>query len=243
MELVYDINKFGGINVSRGTTNNEVLSCENFDAVVDQNASSIYHGFITKFPKSTTSGNDIGSQISRGLFLFKRYEGLVYLQAFSDGTVRYLTGGAWTSILTGENGGRHFAFDSFSYLDKTFFSDGNLAVYKYHPSWTAAYGISDKDGIVTDLTGDLTFTESDATVTAVGGTFITELSPGDWIRKSSTEDWWEVLSVTNDDALELMTEYTGSTGAGGAGNSDVANKTSLRGRYIKVWRTDCLSER
>jgi len=56
------------------------------------------------------------------------------------------------------------------------------------------------------------------------------------IRKSSTEDWWEVLSVTNDDALELMTEYTGSTGAGGAGNSDVANKTSLRGRYIKVWK-------
>ena len=236
-ELIYDIKSFRGVDLDKGATSFNTIQCDNFDATIDENATSIYHGFLTKFPKSEAVGDDIGSQVSRGVFLFKRYDGNVYLQAFSDGTVRYLTGGNWTSLITGENGGYQFSFDSFNYLDKTFFSDGNQTMFKYHPSWTSAYGISDKEGgTTTTITGNLTFTTDDATVTAAGGAFTTELSAGDWIRKDSTEDWYEVLSITTDDELELMVDYLGTTGAGGADTSELCNKTSLRGRFIKVWK-------
>lgn len=234
MEIVYDVANFKGVNYSEGTTSGEVIQCDNFDATVDNNASSVYHGFLTKFPKSITVGNEVGSQVSRGMFLFKRYDGQTYIQSFSDGTTKYLNSGVWTDILTGESGALPVSYDSFNYIDKVFFSNGNTAIYKYSPRWASAYPIRDKDLGETPLSGTITFTDGSTVVTGVGCSFLTELSTGDWIRKNNTEDWWEVLSVTNDNLLELMTEYIGSTGS--SSSSTKARITSLRGKFIKAWK-------
>ena len=72
---------------------------------------------------------------------------------------------------------------------------------------------------VRSLTGTLTFTHTGTdiqkrTVTGSGTSFKEELAPGDWIRRSTESDWFEILSVESNTSLTLRTvsTYT-STGA------------------------------
>ncbi len=68
------------------------------------------------------------------------------------------------------------------------------------------------------ISGTPTFTANDTAVT--GGTaFLSELSPGDLIKKASDAGeykYMEVLSVESDSALTLKGDYLGTTGAGAA---------------------------
>lgn len=66
------------------------------------------------------------------------------------------------------------------------------------------------------ITGTLTFTQGDATVSGATTAFTTELEPGDWITIDSTAaiiKWYEVKSITSDTELELMENYAEGTGA------------------------------
>ena len=239
-ELVYSATNFKGVANSYGATAGFPIACDNFDFISDNNATSIYHGFLTKFPKSEAAGDDIGSQVSRGIFLFvpSTYASdgdIAYIQAFSDGTVRYLTGGAWTSLNTGFTN-LHFDFDAFNYFDLLLWCNGKEGLYKWKYGWATGIPVQDKEGTATNLTGTLTFTEDSPVVTAAGGAFATELFVGSFIRRATGNTWYEVESITDDNNLELTTLFLESTGAGGAGTSQKAANCSAKGRFLSVWK-------
>ena len=77
----------------------------------------------------------------------------------------------------------------------------------------------------TDLTGTLTFTAGNKTVTAVGGAFLTEISHGDRIHLQGmpAEYYGMVAFVTNDNLLDLLYDYEGPVGGAGT-----AYKSTLR---------------
>jgi len=241
VKFAYGINKFAGVVLSAGSTNGQIIKCENFDVTPSENATSLYHGFLNKFPKSSTVGDDIGNQICRGLFLFvpSAYSNdgtLAYVQAFSDGTVRWLTGGAWTTLNSALTN-LHFSFVSYNYLDLMFSSNGKEGIYKWKYGWTEGSLLQDKDGTAVALTGTLTFTEYSPYVTAVGGAFTTELEVGSWIRRAATDDYWyEVQEITDNDNLILTALFEEATGAGGAGTSQKAALCAAKGRVMKVWK-------
>jgi hypothetical protein len=66
------------------------------------------------------------------------------------------------------------------------------------------------------FTGVVTFTNGDATVSAVGGNFDAEVKPGDWIRPTGTLTWYQVKYVHTNDDLELKTTFAGVTVSGNA---------------------------
>lgn len=72
---------------------------------------------------------------------------------------------------------------------------------------------------VRPLSGSLVFTNSGTdiqkrTVTGTSTLFQTELKPGDWIRRATESDWFEVLSIESNTSLTLTSACTySSTGA------------------------------
>lgn len=240
MQLIYDSKTFGGLNLSKGSTQMNIINCDNFDVVTNQNANSLYQGFLTKFPKSFAVGDDVGSQVSRGIELFvpstySSSSDLGYVQAFSDGTIRILSGGSWTILNSGFTD-RHFDFASYNALDILFWCNGKEGIYRWEYGWTAAIPAQDKGAGGTALTGNLTFDQDSSLVTGVGTAFTTELVVGSFIRRTENENWYEVASIIDDNNLTLLTLFLEASGSGGVGNSQKAATNTIKGRYSHVWK-------
>lgn len=64
---------------------------------------------------------------------------------------------------------------------------------------------------VRTVTGTLTFTSASRAVTGSGTFFKKELEAGDWIKRNTESDWFEILSIESDTALTLRTasSYSG----------------------------------
>lgn len=80
---------------------------------------------------------------------------------------------------------------------------------------------------VKPISGSMTFTSTGTdiqkrTVTGTSTFFKKELSPGDWIRRATESDWFEILSIESDTSLTLRTVCTySSTGASYKKNPEV----------------------
>jgi hypothetical protein len=240
--LIYDVTNFKGITNAYGATTGGVIQCDNYDATVDSNATSIFHGMLTKFPDRLQFGTTVSTNISRGLYLFApalfSSSGLYrYIQAFSDGTVRYYnsTLDAWTTIRSGFNQKNPFDFETFLARDTLYFTNGAEYGQKWKANWTTSTNLKDKGRTPVAITGTLTFTTDSTNVTGAASSFTTELAAGSWIRRSSTEPWYEVDSVSSDTALQLTTVFLEGTGAGGAGTSQEAQDFLNKGRFFKIW--------
>jgi len=102
-------------------------------------------------------------------------------------------------------------------------------------SWESALPhCSDKGGTPTTLTGTLTFTNGSATVTGSGTNFTGELWQGAWIRKDSSDDYYEVKTIQSNTSLTLMESYGGTTGS-----SSSAQKAPQLGQmplFLKVFK-------
>jgi len=73
------------------------------------------------------------------------------------------------------------------------------------------------------LTGTVTFTADDATLSGVGTAFETEVEAGNFIKRSTETTWYKVLSITSDTELEFTEDYaSGDTG------DDTINVTPCR---------------
>jgi len=239
--LVYDANNFPGLKLDAGSTTGNIVQCDGFDAVVSQNATTLYHGFLTKYPKTKQVGDTIGTETTRGLFMFvpQTYgiaDTKAYLQGFSDGTMRQLLAGAWTTLNAGLNTLSPYDFDQFTPFDRMFWTNGRTNTYKWSRSWATATPLRDKEATPAALAGTITFTNGSKEVVGVGSSFTTEITSGSWIRRAATEYWYEVESVTNDLNLVLVENFLELTGAGGLGTSQSAATTTVRGRFIKVWK-------
>lgn len=236
-EIIIDYSKMGGLILAGGSTNGFLVQCDNFDASVDNNGDTIYHGFLTKRPLASAYGDTIANQASLGIYYFLSYENKIPLQGFTDGTIRYLVGGVtWTSIKSGLSG-TPVDFEGYLGLDRIFFTDGVANVWKWANGWTAPVALQDKDGTTpTAITGTLTFTVNVSTVTGGGTSFLTACPAGTYIRRASTEYWYEVKSVESDTSLTLTTAFFETTGAGASGGSQKAMQTVDRGRFLKVWK-------
>src|SRR3990167_1310708 len=240
-ELLYNWSTFKGMVNAVAATSGATIQCDGFDYGVEQSGSSVLFGFLKKFPKSTALGDTIASSHSLGSFIFLPQlfsdTGVYrYIQAFSDGTVRYLSSGAWTSIDTGRATNYHTDFESYSTRDIMYFANGADDIMKWVDGWSSAVRIKDKGGTATAITGTLTFTDDSIIVTGAATAFTTELAVGDYIRKSSTEEYFEVNSITSDTVLRLRYVYEGTTGAGALGGSQKAPNTTINGRYLKIWQ-------
>ncbi len=68
---------------------------------------------------------------------------------------------------------------------------------------------------VRTITGTLSFTATSRTVTGTSTVFSSEVKPGHWIKRSSQDTWYEVLSVESNTSLtiRIASAYT-SSGAG-----------------------------
>ena len=85
-----------------------------------------------------------------------------------------------------------------------------------------------------NLTGTITFTNGNATVTGSGSAFLTELRIGDWIRLSTDADttasYRRVQAIASDTSLTLTAVYGATGGAGtGVATSDVIHITNNGG--------------
>jgi len=239
--LIYDANNFPGLKMNTGSTVGNVVQCDGFDVAVSRNARTLYHGFLTKYPKTKQAGDVVGTETTRGLFMFvPQTYGIAdtkeYLQSFSDGTMRHLFGGAWTTLNAGANPLHPYDFDQFTPLDRVFWATGSQNTYKWARGWDAGIALKDKESTPTALAGTLTFTNASTAVVGVASSFTTELASGDWIRRAATEPWYEVRSVTNDLNLILVELFQEITGAGGLGTSQKSSNAIVIGRFFKVWK-------
>lgn len=238
--LVYDFTNFKGLITQFSSTSGAMLQCNNYDAKLDDDSgATLFAGFLTKYPLcSTELGDTISTSISRGIYYFVPVDyaasgTLRYIQAFSDGTLRYLNSATWTTIASGFSSTCQFVFDS--YNTTLFAANGYNAVYKWKTGWTSAIPIKDKGATAASITGNVTFTVNSTAVTGGGTAFDTELSPGDWIRvNSSATAWYEVLSVASATALTLNSEYLGSTETSAVAQK--ASNSTIRARFVISWK-------
>jgi hypothetical protein len=84
--------------------------------------------------------------------------------------------------------------------------------------WTGTTGANASTKRITfngalHLTGDITFTNSDPNVSAIGGAFTTELAVGDSITDNDGSVAGIVQSITDDDNLVLASNWTGTSGS------------------------------
>lgn len=240
--IVYDKNSFTGINLSSGSSYNNVLECDGYMATVSKNATTSYHGFLTKYPKTTAVGDTIGTSISRGLFMFvpSTYgvsDTKKFLQGFNDGTVRHLNAAnAWTTVTSGFSIYFPYDFEQYTPADRVFYSDGKAAVHKWKTTWAASVALHDKSATATNIAG-ATLTWALSTSVTSDADISASVTAGDWIRKSSTSIYWdEVESVAAGGLTITLCETSLETGAGGAGTSQKATTTTVRGRFLKVWK-------
>ena len=103
-------------------------------------------------------------------------------------------------------------------------------------------GQSDYDGDAeeTALTGTLTFTNGNVSVTGSGTAFTTELSAGDYIILNTDEYPHEIDSVTDNTNLVLKSNYS-STGGSGAGKKimyakalAILKRIEIKAKYPKT---------
>lgn len=64
------------------------------------------------------------------------------------------------------------------------------------------------------LTGTLTFTNGSVAVTGSGTAFTTELAVGDYIKPTTTDEWYRVQTITDDENLTLDWNFAQSTQSG-----------------------------
>ena len=161
------------------------------------------------------------------------------MQAFSDGTMRYYDNSLniWTTINSSFNTNYPFIFATYPANDTLYWANGSEGVYKWKLSWSAGTRLRNKGGVVSTITGTLNFLEDSTIVTGTSGTiFLTELIPGDWIRKDSSEDWYEVETVNSDSILNLSSIYVETTGPGIDDQSEKAPLWGKEGRFVNIWK-------
>jgi len=133
-------------------------------------------------------------------------------------------------------------FDVFRVVDTLYISNGtaNGLVKWFSDDGDTANNLevttlSDCGGTATTLTGTLTFTQNDQTVTGVGTAFDTEIQKGRWIRKSSSTGYYEVLRVDSATSLELRTDFDEATGPGVEDESEIAPLWTNRPIFAFIW--------
>lgn len=77
------------------------------------------------------------------------------------------------------------------------------------------------------LTGTLTFTDTNKTISGAGTAFDTEVEAGDFIMRSTETTWYEVDEVVSDTELTLKTAYSGTTGDDALDSSVIRDKNSI----------------
>lgn len=78
------------------------------------------------------------------------------------------------------------------------------------------------------ITGTISFTSTSRTATGTGTVFSSEVKPGDWIKRSSQSDWFEVLSVESNTSLTLRTAATyTSSGASDHKKPEIVNNEEV----------------
>lgn len=234
----YDLTNFKGINTSTGSILGNPVQVINWDYGTSKDSSTLFYGFLHKYPDLSVLGDTIASSATRGLHLFLpsisgASSAYRYLQGFSDGTMRFYnsTSDTWVSINSGFTTQCPFSFVDFNYLDRVFYSNGRDAIKKWGRDWTAGATLSDKSGTPVAITGLLSATFGSDIVTAISGAFTTELYQGVYIRREATDDWYEVIGITDDNQLQISMEYFGTTGYG-TGSSQKAATSLIRARYL-----------
>ena len=126
-------------------------------------------------------------------------------------------------------------------IGKSTSNGGALRKWDASGSWSNAPYIRDTGSSSTsNITGTLTFTQTSSAVVGSGGSaFTTELEAGDYITVDPTATppiWYEVLSITDNTHLTLMTNYA-EVGAGHA-TCDFAYRYVLdTAQFIKLFKS------
>ena len=246
--LEYNFTNFGGIDTETPSSTGTVLRANNVEQIVDlDSASSKNYGFIQKVPALTQLGNTVGTTSSRGLYLFiplDSYATNYYIvQAFSDGTVRYLDNATnlWTTIFTetggsgtgGINGNLQYDFETYGNI--LYFTNGENLVQKWKPGWTTSRDIVDLGATPVDITGTLTFTENDLNVTCPTD-LTAQLSVGDWIQAGDNLTWYEIDTITYSSQTEiiLVNRFVETTTTVTVANR--ADNATITARFLHIFK-------
>jgi hypothetical protein len=235
-------NNFKGVLTAMGSTSAAILQGVNYLVGASQDATTYYHGFLRKYPKSETLGDTISSSAGLGLHLFlPSVSGIEsayrYLQAFSDGTMRYLSPvtDAWTSLNSGYPTTLPFDYADFNYLDRTFWTNGRQAPRKWGRDWTAGALLQDKSNTAVNLSGIWTYTNGSARVTGISGLATTQLVQGSWDRADSIGTWYEVISILDNNEFTINTTFGEATYTTISGVTQKAATSTVRGRFVENW--------
>ena len=243
-EIIYGGQSFTGVINALSASSGQVVRADNFDYTVDQNGDTFFFGFLTKFPQSEQIGNAFSGVASLGVHLFlpQSYSqdgDYRFVQSFTDGNVRYYDKPSltWISIGTGFSPDYHRSYATYATRDVVYMANGIDPVKKWRTGWTALADLKDKGTPNPNfLTGNLYFTDDSDVVTGIGTIFLTEIKPGDYIRKNVDEEFFEVQDVRDDTYLYLYTKYVGVSEYGGIGVSQKAIDSSMNGRYVRIWK-------
>lgn len=155
---------------------------------------------------------------------FNGSQGVV--RVLGDGFVKLVTGFTSTpsvaSTIVKASVGNVYLDNDQLLLTRDFTYDATTAILSL--TTTAEFNLS----LARDLTGTFTLTNGVRTVVGVGTLFRSELNPGDWIRRTGTTTWFEILEVTDDLNITLRTAPTTEAGnsAGQRKNPKVYSQSS-----------------
>jgi hypothetical protein len=239
--ITIDSTNFNGIKTSDGSSAGFIQQANNWDVGVSKDGATLFHGFVTKPPKSEALGNTIAASASRGVHLFNSSASAItiaarYLQGFSDGTMRWLDGtNVWTTLNSGYYVAPIFGFADFIYLDRAFWTNGREAPRKWGRDWDSGCLLQDKSNTATALSGKTTWTAAGYTVTGISTLFTTQTQPGTWIRGDSADDWYEVANVIDAHELTIISPYVDITHTFISGMSQKAATSTIRARFVEFW--------
>jgi len=247
MLLTYTSDNFTGINNLQSASSGAVLQANNVDFELDKDAdSSIYYGFLRKVPAISTIGDTVGTAISLGVYVFvpTNYDsaGNLYIQAFDDGTVRYLDPTSldptWTTIFTGTDSSHTRQYDFATYGDTLYFTNGYEAVQKWKAGWTASKNIADLGAKVTTLGTDNWDFAINSSGVDVDADVSSSVEIGDWIQKDDNAPWYgvdDVVVTGGATTIILSSLYLEATDT----NVQTVNKATdslIRARFLSVFK-------
>jgi hypothetical protein len=238
---------------------NDFVKLDNFYLDVNRTSSDRL-GMITKIPGVANYGASMPrSGRPRGLFQFYYDEvntassflmNVVCTPEYSDGRMLALdiANNAWHT-LTSQSTTTAFSFTPYhySFAKQVDAHRGLTTLYLYSPDsycrkwfYNSTNSTSNETSPIYDtgapqsLTGSVTF-DGSATVTGGGTLFLTELGKGAWIRKSSSDSWYEVDHINSNVSLALRSVGSYPT-AGSSTTAQEAGLSGITGAYVLEWK-------
>lgn len=251
MYKTLDARNFSGVDLGSSATFGNVATLSNFDIKLDdmeRSGQSYFWGFITKMPNTQAYGTDLtSSQNSLGVFYHVPYDYRDdatdrYIQMFSDGTVRVLvpTTDAWTQIDSSINAYLQMSFET--YKDAVYMCNGRDPIAKWKVSWgtsVAPSHLKDKGATAEALTmggEEMHFELGSPLVTVYTNDLTSQLQAGDWIRESSSGNWYEIKSITYSTNTVIILEQSFAETSSDAAAPQKAANTTMRARFLLVWQ-------